>query len=130
MISTMYAQSGVGLAAPQVGQNVSLFVMDAGSLRVCINPSIVNSSSDLVDSLEGCLSMPGINGTVKRHKNITVEYRSENWELIRVSLNGLESIVFQHEFDHLSGIVFIDRMKPLAKKLALSDYVKIKELAR
>jgi peptide deformylase len=74
--------------------------------------------------------MPGINGTVKRHKNITVEYRSENWELIRVSLNGLESIVFQHEFDHLSGIVFIDRMKPLAKKLALSDYVKIKELAR
>lgn len=125
MSTLMYVSHGVGLAAPQVSSTEAYFVMDAGNLlKACVNPRIVCSSDDVEDSEEGCLSLPGVTGTVKRHKKIEAEYQSITGELIHEHLEGLEAIVFQHELDHLSGKLFVDRMSPLKKKLLLKDYAK------
>ena len=124
MSTLMYASNGVGLAAPQIGSSEAYFIMDAGKFRSCVNPKIVELSKDLEDSEEGCLSLPDVKGTVKRHKNITVEYQSIKGELIREHLEGLEAVVFQHEFDHIIGKLFVDRLSPLKRKLLLKDYEK------
>lgn len=126
MATLMYSSNGVGLAAPQIGSTEAYFVMDVGKLKACINPKIVELSKDLGESEEGCLSLPGVNGTVKRHKKITVEYQSVKGELIQEHLEGLEAVVFQHEFDHIIGKLFVDRLTPLKRKLLLKDYEKVR----
>lgn len=113
MFDTMYSAKGVGLAAPQIGINQRIVVMDVsedGSIPIAlINPKII-SKSGRIKSEEGCLSVPGIEGTVKRHKKVIVKGLNINGDDITFEAEGLLSICVQHEIDHLDGILFIDKV--------------------
>jgi peptide deformylase len=112
MFAAMDAQKGVGLAAPQVGKLLRMFVItaDDGVPRVFINPHIIASSDELVEREEGCLSIPGIYGNVTRPKKITVQAVDEQGRKFVMEVDGLLSRAIQHENDHLDGILYIDRM--------------------
>ena len=119
MIDTMYKYDGIGLAACQVGVLKRIIVYDIQyieegakkQVQVLINPVIKTRSKELVEVEEGCLSFPEVYETVKRHEKVTVEYISAEGKKKRITANGIESIVLQHEIDHLDGIVFLDRIK-------------------
>lgn len=128
MWQTMYESDGIGLAAPQIGKNIRLIVIDANPLsdefpelegfkRVMINPIIMDHGTDQCFESEGCLSLPGIREEVKRPKKITVEYENENFELLTEELDGFAARVVQHEYDHIEGKLFIDYLSPLKKRL-------------
>ena len=128
MFQTMYHADGVGLAAPQVGLSISLFVVDAtpaaedepsleGFKKVFINPRIIETSDKKVSMNEGCLSIPGINEDVSRPESVTIEYYDENWELREDTFTGFAARVVQHEYDHLLGNVFVDKISIIRKKL-------------
>eukprot|EP00197_Chlamydomonas_leiostraca_P005511 CAMPEP_0202866288 /NCGR_PEP_ID=MMETSP1391-20130828/7303_1 /ASSEMBLY_ACC=CAM_ASM_000867 /TAXON_ID=1034604 /ORGANISM="Chlamydomonas leiostraca, Strain SAG 11-49" /LENGTH=242 /DNA_ID=CAMNT_0049546221 /DNA_START=89 /DNA_END=814 /DNA_ORIENTATION=- len=139
MIPIMYQDDGVGLAAPQVGVNVRLMVFNPygkekpGAERVLVNPEIVAVSKERVAMEEGCLSFPKIYGPVDRPRDITVRAQNEKGEAVTLTLGGPEdeamwvSRIFQHEYDHLNGTLFHDRMKSSvlesvrAKLLALEE---------
>jgi len=132
MIQTMYAAPGVGLAAPQVGVGVRIFVCDislgrsAGELLTFINPSFVERDGMQLEE-EGCLSAPGFNATVARPSRAVLKGLDRNGEEQTVEATGLLARCFQHEMDHLDGTVFIDRLRGLQKDLIVR---KIKKLAR
>jgi peptide deformylase len=115
MGETMLAKDGVGLAAPQIGINKRLLVLnfqlDKKNTRPIgiINPSIINSSRDLSEAEEGCLSLPGENARVIRPARVTVEFQNENGNSQILELTGLNARAVQHEIDHLDGILFVDR---------------------
>jgi peptide deformylase len=112
LIETMNSiGTAVGLAAPQINSNLRMFTMNVyGTLSVVINP-VIKKSRGSKQSDEGCLSIPGLNGLVpERNEIIDVEYYDENFNKKRMKLNGFAAIVFQHEFDHLNGILYTDRM--------------------
>ncbi len=124
MIDTMREAPGVGLAAPQVAVSQRLAVIEyaPGSedlpedvqppdpkLFVVINPEIVTQSTDMVDGVEGCLSIPGYAGTVMRHTAITVKALNRQGRPIKIKAQGWLARIFQHEIDHLDGVLFIDR---------------------
>lgn len=132
MFETMYAASGVGLAAPQVGLPIRLFVVDATPFgeddedgpgdesakdfkKVFINPIIIEESGDLWGFSEGCLSIPGINEEVQRKENVLINYLDENFEEHEVLLTGVAARVVQHEYDHIEGKLFIDKLGPVKK---------------
>ena len=123
LIDTMYDADGVGLAAPQIGINKRIFVMDCSSeneekdCRVVINPEIEHASEELGSYKEGCLSIPGITEEISRPKVITVLYQDINGVLQRNTYDDLWSICFQHELDHLHGKLFIDHLRPMKKIL-------------
>jgi peptide deformylase len=138
MFETMYKSKGVGLAAPQVGKSVRLFIVDCGPFaddepeteeeaqemeflksfkRVFINPIIEEESGKEWEFNEGCLSIPGIREDVKRKPDLVITYFDENWNLKEEQLNGLAARVIQHEYDHIEGILFIDHLNPLKKRL-------------
>jgi len=124
MIDTMRAAKGVGLAAPQVGRLLRLTVIetlpdvdDEGNdiegtreLYVIANPEIVWRSRDMVDGIEGCLSIPGYLGEVERHASIRVRARDRHGKKIRLRLRGWTARIFQHEIDHLDGVLYIDKL--------------------
>lgn len=119
MFRLMYATKGVGLAAPQVGLNLRLMVFNAegeegrpDGERVLCNPRIVSRVRTKESDEEGCLSFPGIYGQVVRPTGVTVEAQDLEGKSRRLQLEGWEARVFLHEFDHLDGILFIDRMSP------------------
>ncbi len=118
MVETMQEANGVGLAAPQVGINKRMFVLDIGDgiIRKVINPRI-EYSEETIECEEGCLSIPGIYKTVKRAKTVKVEYTNEKNEKIVEEVSELLSRAFQHENDHLDGILFTDKVSPVAKRL-------------
>lgn len=130
MIDTMYANSGVGLAAPQVGITKAMFVFDPtggernGFLEVVINPEILEASGETQQFAEGCLSIPGVSENVNRSVSIMAKYTNGAGVDVTRKLAGFPATVFQHEFDHLSGKLFIDHISPLKRKLLLSDYTK------
>ena len=132
MIQTMYAAPGVGLAAPQVGVGVRIFVCDisvgrsAGELLTFINPSFVERDGMQLEE-EGCLSAPGFNATVARPSRAVLKGLDRNGEEQTVEATGLLARCFQHEMDHLDGMIFIDRLRGLQKDLIVR---KIKKLAR
>jgi peptide deformylase len=132
MIQTMYAAPGVGLAAPQVGVGVRIFVCDislgrsAGELLTFINPSFVERDGMQLEE-EGCLSAPGFNATVARPSRAVLKGLDRNGEEQTVEATGLLARCFQHEMDHLDGMLFIDRLRGLQKDLIVR---KIKRLAR
>lgn len=104
--------NAIGLALPQVGIDKRGFVFQKGkSVEVVINPKILNISEDYVSTVEGCLSIDGKEGRVNRWREIIVSYRDATWKRKIVTLKDLESIIFQHEFDHLRGVLFIDYLK-------------------
>ncbi len=111
MAKVMYKDDGIGLAAPQVSKSVRLIVVGTarGKYRVYVNPEITFFSKDKGRSEEGCLSLPQIFGWVTRAKKIHVKYQDLDGNVYKEKLKGLESIVLQHELDHLNGILFIDR---------------------
>lgn len=133
MFETMEAASGVGLAAPQVGLGIRLFVVDTtpfvdededdeemkeliGFRRVFINPIIIEEEGDQWNFNEGCLSIPGIREDVSRKPKITIEYFDEDFNLKEETYEGLRARVIQHEYDHVDGILFTDRLSPLRKQ--------------
>jgi len=128
MFETMYESDGVGLAAPQIGKSLRMFVIDAdpfckdypegkGFKRVCINPEIVARSERTWLFNEGCLSVPGVHEDVERPAEVEVRYFDENFTEHTEKLTGICARVFQHEFDHLEGNVFTDRLSPIRKTL-------------
>lgn len=113
---TMVEKDGVGLAAPQVGKNIRMVIVNTKNGPTCvINPLIIKKSFLKEWGEEGCLSVPSIFGDVKRHKNIKCIYYDENGKKVEITASGLMARVFQHEIDHLDGILFIDKAKNIKK---------------
>lgn len=138
MLETMYNADGIGLAANQVGLNYSLFTIDAGAKDddktkytplVLINPKIVSFSSEKSFYQEGCLSIPKVYEDVERPISIEVSYLDLNMKEIKQEFNDLQARIFQHELDHLNGILFFDRITPL-KKALLRNKLKMVERNR
>lgn len=136
MFDTMYNSDGVGLAAPQVGELLRVFVVDAGPVSedeendheplAMINPEITFTSDEEVEMEEGCLSIPGINAAVKRPERIRVRYLDRDFEEQELEVDGWLARVIQHEKDHLDGILFLDHLSGFRRKLLHS---KLKEIA-
>lgn len=120
MFETMYANGGIGLAAPQVGVSKRIFVVDTkaiGEKLAMINPRIVSMSrKDLEPYTEGCLSLPGIEAEILRPRKIMVEYLDPEGKERKLTAEGLLARVIQHENDHLDGILLVDRVESKEKK--------------
>lgn len=129
MLETMYAAPGRGLAAPQVGVLLRLFVMDttwkegARSPRVCLNPEILWRSDARVSGPEGCLSIPGILTRVERAETIRLRWTGLDGVTREEDLTGFDAICAQHEYDHLDGIVTLDRLPPEIRAQAEAEYI-------
>lgn len=109
MAETMYHAKGVGLAAPQVGISKRVIVVDIGEgLFKLVNPEIV-ASSGIQDGAEGCLSLPDVVGNVKRSERVTVKALNEDGDEVTIEASGYLARAFQHEIDHLNGIIFTDK---------------------
>ena len=128
MYTTMYASEGVGLAAPQIGKDIRLFVVDGTPFedvdptakdfkKVFINPDIYEESEEEVLMNEGCLSVPGIHEDVYRPESIRINYLDENFEEHDEELTGWPARIVQHEYDHLDGLVFTDRLSTIRKTM-------------
>lgn len=125
MAETMYAAPGIGLAAPQIGLSLRLYVIDVASgsdgpseLRVFINPELTAKSGDL-QRAEGCLSLPGVRETVPRADRVTVRAQNERGEPFELEATDVLAHALQHEHDHIQGVLFIDHLSPLRRKVAL-----------
>ena len=112
LIHTMTIKDGVGIASPQVGVNKRvIIVLHNGTIDAYINPEITKHSPVMVEDEEGCLSVPGIYGMVDRHKRVSVQAINRHGRRIDLDVRNLSAAVFQHEVDHLDGVLFIDKMK-------------------
>ena len=121
MFETMQAHKGIGLAAPQVGVNEQIFVVDTGKdAFAVINPKILKMSGN-EEMEEGCLSIPNVHVNIQRAKAIEVEFTDEHNQKVRAALKGLAARVFQHESDHLSGKLIIDYLPAAQQKKALKQ---------
>lgn len=142
MFETMYNSQGVGLAAPQIGLSIRIFIVDAAPFvdddeedpeglrdfkRIFINPIIIEETGKEWKFEEGCLSIPGIREDVSRQPDIIVEYYNEKFELLEEKLSGLPARIVQHEYDHIEGILFTDKINPLKKQLLKS---KLNDIAK
>lgn len=135
MYDTMYGAYGVGLAAPQIGLSIRLFLVDASPFaddevlgeeeqtflknfkHTFINPVILEESGDEWAFNEGCLSIPEVREDVFRKPNIKVQYQDEDFNTKTMELSGLAARVFQHEYDHIEGVLFTDKLSSLKKRL-------------
>jgi peptide deformylase len=138
MWETMHAANGVGLAAPQIGKSIRLFVVDASPFeedepeladfkKVFINARILEEDGEKWPFNEGCLSIPKIREDINRHEEIVIEYYDENFKKHKETYSGMAARVIQHEYDHIEGILFVDHLSPLRKRLLsgkLSDISK------
>lgn len=138
MWETMYAASGVGLAAPQIGEGVRLFIVDTiqvlekedqetGIKKVFVNAHKIEELGEVWAYEEGCLSIPHIRADVNRQESITLEYYDERWQKHVETFSGINARVIQHEYDHIDGVLFIDHLKPLKKKLLKRKLEAIKK---
>jgi peptide deformylase len=136
MWQTMYFADGVGLAAPQVGRSIRMFVLDCsnfedeepeleGFKKMFINAQITERTGEEWSMSEGCLSIPGLNEDVTRLETIRIEYYDENWAFHDEEYSGFAARVIQHEYDHLDGIMFTDHCSPLRKRLLKSKLTGI-----
>ncbi len=136
LYATMDHAYGVGLAAPQINQGVRLFVIDSslmldedeeekGIRRVFINPILLDEYGDCFAFEEGCLSIPDIRAEIIRPEKLTLEYYDENWNLKEEEFSGMTARVIQHEYDHLEGILFVDYLKGLKKRMIQSKLIDI-----
>lgn len=128
MAETMYAAPGVGLAAPQIGVNKRAIVIDTdGVLIKAVNPEIIESSKEVENAEEGCLSVPGVYEKVKRAKVVKVKYINEKGEEVIMEASALLARAFQHEIDHLDGNLFVDKISAVAKKLSSNKLARLKK---
>ncbi len=143
MFETMYGAHGIGLAAPQVGIPIRLFIVDATPFdddedlseeertylstfkRVFINPIIVEESGDEWAFNEGCLSIPDVREDVFRQETITIEYLDEDFKKHKETIGGIAARIIQHEYDHIEGVLFTDKLSPLKKRLIKSKLANI-----
>ncbi len=131
MIETMYLGDGVGLAAPQVGLSLRMFVMDYGEGPVkVINPLILEKSEETAVEEEGCLSLPEIFEDVERSVWIKAKFQNEKGEWIERGFRDYPARVFQHEYDHLDGILFIDRISPAKRALLKPKLLGLIKMAK
>jgi peptide deformylase len=130
MFETMYAEDGVGLAAPQVGVADRIIVVDLRMEDVepfaLVNPVIVEQSRGTEKGEEGCLSLPGLKDIVERSTDVIVEGLSPEGAAVRIPADGLLARVLQHEVDHLDGVLFIDRVSPLKRRMLLEKWRKVR----
>lgn len=141
MYETMYNAYGVGLAAPQVGKSIRLFVVDGAPFaedeedaedlkdfkKVFINPEIIEESGDRWGFIEGCLSIPNIREEVMREPEILIRYQDEKFNTHEERFKGYRARIIQHEYDHLEGVLFTDRISPLRRRMLrgkLNDITK------
>jgi len=143
MFETMYAAHGIGLAAPQIGKAIRLFIVDASPFeddedlseeeqefvstfkRVFINPQIIEETGDEWVFNEGCLSIPDVREDVFRQDTVTIEYLDENFKKHKETVDGMAARIIQHEYDHVEGILFTDKLSPLKKRLIKSKLTNI-----
>jgi peptide deformylase len=129
MFRTMYDAEGAGLAAPQVGIGQRIVVIDVREAATgpvaLINPRIVSRSADKEKFVEGCLSIPGISSPVERHRDVVVEAFTPAGTLMTLPGSGRLASVLQHEVDHLDGVLYLDRLAPLQRKMVLKKYQKL-----
>ena len=143
MFETMYNASGVGIAAPQIGLSIRLFIVDTNPFaeddslsdndrnqlksfkKIFINPIIIDEKGDEWSFEEGCLSIPNIREGVLRQKQITIQYHDENFNKHTDSFDGLLARVIQHEYDHIQGILFTDKLSSFKKQLLKKKLLKI-----
>ena len=137
MFETMYAANGVGIAAPQIGKSIRIFIVDTeqtkeddekgtGIKKVFINPRKIIEGGKVWPYEEGCLSIPEVRGDVERPKQIRLTWLDENFVEHDEVFLGIEARVIQHEYDHLEGILFTDKLKPLKKRLVKRKLEKIR----
>ena len=137
MYETMHAASGIGLAAPQIGKGIRLFVVDGTTLddepdladfkKAFLNPELLEEWDDPWEFEEGCLSIPAIRENISRKDKIKIRYYDEEWALHEEEFNGMKARIIQHEYDHIEGKLFIDYLSPLKKRLLkgkLNDITK------
>jgi peptide deformylase len=128
LFDTMYHSEGLGLAAPQIGKSIRLFVIDGAPVaedepeladfkKAFINAHLVEKCGELVPMNEGCLSIPHIREEVKRESHIRIHYYDENWEYHDEVYDGYKARIIQHEYDHLDGILFTEKINPLKRQL-------------
>ena len=128
MFETMYSSDGVGLAAPQIGKGIRLFIIDAAPMeedsptlkdfkKVFINAQIIKEEGEPWGFNEGCLSLPEIRESVNRLSTITVRYQDENFVQHEETYDGIKARIIQHEYDHIEGRLFIDHISPIRKRL-------------
>lgn len=136
LFETMYNSEGLGLAAPQIGKSIRLFVIDgaplaedepemAGFKKAFINAHITERCGELEPMAEGCLSIPHLREEVNRESHLRIEYYDENWVFYNEVYDGYKARVIQHEYDHLDGILFTDKVSPLRKRLIKSKLTAI-----
>ena len=140
MYETMYNAQGVGLAAPQIGRSIRLFVIDASPFaqegeedyetlknfkKTFINPIIIEEEGEEWGMEEGCLSIPDVRETVYRKEKLVIEYYTEDWKLVEETYTGLAARVIQHEYDHIEGVLFTDYLKPLRKRLIKGNWAAL-----
>lgn len=116
LIATMFKEDGVGLASPQVGRNERVIIVNhRGRATAYINPVITKRSDATASDEEGCLSVPGVWGMVERAKKVSVQALDRHRRIVELDCKGLEAAIFQHEIDHLDGVLFIDRVHHFTK---------------
>jgi peptide deformylase len=137
MFETMYGANGIGLAAPQIGKGIRLFVVDGSAMdeepdmenfkKAFINPTILEEKGAAWEFEEGCLSIPNIRENISRKGKIRVKYYDEDWNLHEEEYDGMKARIIQHEYDHIEGKLFVDYLTPLKKRLLkgkLADITK------
>lgn len=127
MYETMHNASGIGLAAPQIGKSIRLFVVDgtimndepgmADFKKVFVNPILVEELGTPWDYEEGCLSIPNIREKISRMEKVKIRYYDETWNLCEEKFEALKARIIQHEYDHIEGKMFVDYLTPLRKRL-------------
>lgn len=128
MFETMYDAQGIGLAAPQVGISRRVIVVDVNEPDqvpfAMLNPVVVESSEERDRGEEGCLSIPGVTGVVERPLRVVVEGVDRRGEPLRIEADGMLARCLQHEIDHLDGVLFVDRLSPLKRRMVLAKWRK------
>lgn len=138
MWDTMYAAKGVGLAAPQIGLPIRLFLVDTeqafeeeemnkGICKVFINAEILEEGGNSWSYEEGCLSIPEVRSKVDRLEEVTIQYMDEDFQLHTETYDGINARVILHEYDHIDGILFTDHLKPLKKRMLKRRLNKIRQ---
>jgi len=138
MWETMYNANGIGLAAPQIGKSIRIFLVDTvqveedekdfkGIKKVIINPTMLEETGEPKAFEEGCLSIPDIRGDVSRNPNIKIQYFNEEFEEFTEEYTGINARVIQHEYDHLEGKLFTEQLQPLRKRLIKRKLEAIKK---
>lgn len=137
MFETLEAANGIGLAAPQIGKPIRLFVVDGTDIEdepgmetfrmVFVNAQVVEETGTPWEFEEGCLSIPNIRERISRKEQLTIRYFDENWNPFEETFDGMKARIIQHEYDHIEGKMFVDYLTPLKKRLLkgkLSDISK------